>query len=176
MLLTSWKTTVKNPSQKVNFKICIHCKKIVFALILSIASSRYMKSKCQLWNVDFQTPTSRYSFYGFYSSGLDIWVLDSWPEGNWTLEYWFLNICLWWLLVDASLLHNSSWSQTWWSRRREQDDWGEASYRAFCLSSCFFLICSAWRFSFAVGSYGFHFKWAGEISWGYKHVNGFNHK
>ena len=41
----------------------------------------------------------------------------------------------------------------------------EKAYRAFCLSSCFFLICSACRFSFAVGSYGFHFRWAGEISW-----------
>ena len=108
--------------------------------------------------MEFQTPPSIYSNHRVGYLGLrklvwgrfDSWVLVS--------KYISASAGFWSLLPFSTLL---------FSKEEEEEEEGEVkmAYRAFCLSSCFFLICSACRFSFAVGSYGFHFRWAGEISW-----------
>ena len=114
--------------------------------------------------MEFQTPPSIYSNHRVGYLGLRKLVWGRFD--SWVLVFKYISASAgFWSTLPFSTFHLVQQRR----RGRGQDGWGEdngKTYRAFCLSSCFFLICSACRFSFAVGSYGFHFRWAGEISWG----------
>ena len=162
------KTTIKSKTRKVNcaflkFAFTVKRSSLLWFWVLPPQDVWSPDVKFYKWNSRLHHPYTLWILIiGIGYLGLrklvwgrfDFWVLVS--------KYISASAGFWSILL-LSTLHLV--------QQRSQEEEGEVkmveekAYRAFCLSSCFFLICSACRFSFAVGSYGFHFRWAGEISW-----------